>query len=176
MKTDVGSIIERPRKNGEISYQAMVKIPGAKAAVETFRDREGAEEFLAKLQVEREAAARMKRHRERWITPIPPGQQADLNQEKWANEWLNETLNLYGDCDRVSNRSKHPLNTIRKLAGDVKLGELDKKWVREFIKRARATKTRNKKGFKWNSIVCHMRIVSAAMNWRAEEMEAKGAE
>jgi integrase len=175
MKGHVGSIIERPRKDGGVSYQAMVKIPGAKAAVRTFGDRESAESFLAEVRAEREKSQEAKAYRERWITQMSPGERADLNQQNWANEWLRETLNLYGMCDRVSNRSKHPLNTIKRLAGDVKLGELDKKWVRDFIKRARAVKTRNKTVFKWGSIVCHLRIISAAMNWRAEEMEAKGA-
>lgn len=174
MKPKIGSIIERARKDGGISFQAMVKIPGSKAAVRTFDDRESAEKFLEEVRIEREKTVKSKKYREHWLTPLTIGQQADANQEMWANEWLKETLNLYGNCDRVTNRSKHPLNTIRKIAGDVKLGELDKKWVREYIKRARAMKTRNKTPFKWGSIVCHLRIVSAAMSWRAEELEAKG--
>lgn len=174
MNTKAGSIIERPRKDGGISYQAMVKIPGSKAAVETFRDRDEAVKFLECIGEARDQAAKAKKRRAQNAKQAAPGQLAELNQEDWANEWLNETLNMYGGCERVSNRSKRSLTTIRQIAGDVKLGELDKKWVREYIKRARAMKTRTKAAFKWSSIVCHMRTISAAMAWRADEMEAKG--
>lgn len=177
MKTRTGSIIERPRKDGGISYQAMVKIPGAKAAVGTYQDRAGAEAFLDSIQAEREKVAKIKRprDRERWITPMSAGQQADINQEKWANEWLDATLNLYSECEGVPDRLKHSIKTIRKIAEDAKLGELDRKWVRAFIKRARAMKTNKKLPFKWSSIVDHLRTVSSAMKWHAEELEAKGS-
>lgn len=177
MKTIIGSIIERPRKDGGISYQAMVRIPKAKAAVGTFQDRAGAEAFLESFQANRKKSTttQSSSDRNRWITALSPGQQADINQEKWANEWLDATLKLYSECEGVSGRLKHSINTIRKLSGDVKLGELDKKWVREFIKRARAMETNRKLPFKWATIVDHLRTVSSAIKWHAEELEAKGA-
>lgn len=175
MKEKVGSIIERKLVRGGVSYQAMVKIPGRKAVVQTFKLREQAEEFLGKVQEERAKTAKAKAYRERWLTPMSPGEQADLNQEKWTNEWLKETLKLYNESDRITNRFKQPMRTIIKFGGDVKLGELDKAWVRNYIKHARKQKTRTKEIFKWASIADHMKIISAAMNWRAEEMDAKGA-
>ena len=175
MKEKIGSIIERKLVGGGVSYQAMVKIPGAKAAVKTFKDRAGAEDFLEKVRAEREKNVKAKEYRERWLTPLSPGKQADLNQEKWANEWLKETLKLYNESDRITNRFKQPMRTIIKFGGDMKLGELDKTWVRDYIKHARKQKTRTTEIFKWASIADHMKIISAAMNWRAEELDAKGA-
>jgi len=176
MKEKIGSIIERPRKGGGVSYQAMVKIPGAKAAVRTCQDRASAEDFLESVRLEREKTAKAKqRYRETWLTPLSAGERAEINQAKWANEWLKETLKLYNESDRITNRFKQPMRTIIKFGGDVKLGELDRAWVRNYIKHARKQTTRTKQAFKWASIADHMKIISAAMNWRAEEMEAKGA-
>ena len=90
----MGSIIERPRKNG-MSYQAMVKIPGAKAAVRTFLDRDDAQKFIDDVAAERARAEKTKDWAARWIRPLSPGEAADRNQELWANEWLKTTLNLY---------------------------------------------------------------------------------
>lgn len=175
MKDKVGSIIERKLVKGGVSYQAMVKIPGAKAAVQTFKDRAGAEEFIEKVRVERAKVAKAKQYREAWLTPLSSGQQADLNQEKWANQWLKETLRRYSESDRITNRFKQPMRTIIKFGGDMKLGELDRTWVRAYIKHARKQLTRTKEVYKWASIADHMKIISAAMNWLAEEMDAKGA-
>lgn len=168
-----GSIIERARKDGTITYQAMVKIPGAKAAVRSFSDRDQASAFIEQVQKSRAKVA--KEWKERWVTPLSPGEQADRNQELWANEWLKTTLKLYYESDRITNRFKTPMRTIFKFGGDVKLGELDRKWVRAYIIFARKQKTRTKTPYKWASIADHLKVISAAMNWRAEEMEAKGA-
>lgn len=169
-----GSIIERQRKGGAISYQAMVKISGAKAAVRTFPDREQAQGFLDSVQAERAKTVKAKEYRERWFTPLSPGALADRNQELWANEWLKTTLTLYSKSDRIADRFRQPIRTVIKFGGDVKLGEIDRKWVRNYLKFARTQKTRTKTIYKWATIVNHMRIISAAMNWRAEEMEAQG--
>jgi integrase len=168
-----GSIIERPRKDGTITYQAMVKIPGAKAAVRSFSDPEQARAFIQEVQKSRAKVAT--EWKERWLKPVSPGEQADRNQELWANEWLKTTLKLYNESDRITNRFKTSMRTIFKFGGDVKLGELDRKWVRDYIKFARKQMTRTKTPYKWGSIADHLKVISAAMNWRAEELDAKGA-
>lgn len=171
----MGSIIERNRKDGKISYQAMVKIPGAKAAVRTFHDRASAQNFLDDVDSQRKKLEKKKEWKARWLTPKTPGETADLNQEAWANEWLKETLKKYSESDRITDRFKLPMKTVIKFGGDVKLGELDRKWVRSYVTFARKQKTRTGEIFKWATIADHLKIVSAAMNWRADEMEAVGA-
>lgn len=168
----MGSIIERPRKDGGISYQAMVKVPGAKAAVKTFTDSAKAQEFINTFQAGRKEAT-LKRARRR-KEAASPDEIATANQEEWMDEWLLTSLKLYAKSEHVSDRSKQSTNTIIKFGGDVKLGELNKRWVRDYISHAKKQKTHT--GFyKWSTIVEHMRIVSAAMAYRAEELDAKGA-
>jgi integrase len=169
----MGTINKRPLRNGEFSYQAIVKIKGAKSAVRSFPDREQAQAFID--QVEASKAKVAKEWEARWLRPLAPGEQEDRNQEMWANEWLKTTLKLYAESERITNRFKQPMRTIIKFGGDVKLGELNRTWVRDYIKHARRQKTRTREPYKWATIVDHMKIISAAINWRAEEMEARGA-
>ena len=169
----MGSIIERPRHDGTVSYQAMVKIPGAKAAVKSFPDRQQAQAFVDEIEKERETVA--KTRAARWIHPLSASETEKKNQEDWANEWLITTLKLYLNSGRIANRSANNTRTVLRFVGDVKLGELNKAWVRKYIAHARKQLTRSKKPYTWATIVDHIGLVSAAMNWRAEEMEAKGA-
>jgi len=168
----MGSIIERPLKNGGISYQAMVKVPGAKAAVKSFKERAPAQEFIDNFEAGRKDASlkRAKRRKE----AASPDEIANANQEEWADEWLFTTIKLYAKSEHVADRLKQSTRTIIKIGGDVKLGELNKKWVRDYISQARKQKT-HAGVFKWSTIVGHMRTVSAAMALRAEELDAKGA-
>lgn len=169
----MGSIIERSKKDGSITYQAMVKIPGAKAAVRSFAKRELAQAFIDEVESARGTVAASRAAR--WVVPLSVEDQEAKNQEDWSNEWLKTTLKLYAESDRITNRFKQPMRTIIKFGGDVKLCELNRRWVRKYIAHARKQTTRTKEKYKWATIVDHMKIISAAMAWRAEEMEARGA-
>ena len=177
MKTKIGSIIERERKDGSISYQAMVKNPGSKAAVSTFNDREGAEKFLDAIRVQKEKNEKIIWQRQRF-SPSPeqsPGELAEAAQKAWENEWLRDVLKLYMNSERICPKHKREMNAAIRLGGDVKIRELDRKWVRAYIAKARKTKTRKKTVYAWSTISGHMKIISAAMTWRAEELDARGA-
>ena len=169
----MGSIIERKKKDGSVSYQAMVKIPGSKAAVRSYGDKESAEKFVASIEAQRQITKA--KRAPKWVEYRTPDEVAKTNQQAWENEWLKTTLGLYAASDRITNRFKQPMRTIIAFGGDMQLGELNKKWVRKYLIHARAQKTRTKEPYKWATIVDHMKIISAAINWRAEEMEARGA-
>lgn len=169
----MGSIIERPLSDGSITYQAMVKIPGAKAAVKSFKDKTLAQNFVDDIENQRKAA--MEKRTRRRKEARSPDEIAGANQELWEDQWLKTALKLYGESDHIAHRLKQSSRTIIKFGGDVKLGEINKAWVRDYIKFARKQKVPDKGTlYSWATIVDHMRTVSAAMAWQAEEMEAAG--
>ncbi len=174
----MGSIIERPKKSGKITYQAMVKIRGRKAAVRSFADSAKAREFIESIESELKQAAKLPKP-PRVI--LSPDERAKRNAEAWAKEWLKTSLDLYFKSERICERTKQAgsaifsITKITAIGGDVMLGELDKKWVRDYIAKARNTETHKGSVYGWATIREHMAIVSAAMNWRADELETPGA-
>lgn len=171
----MGSIIERTKRDGSASYQAMVKIPGAKAAVKTFDCREMAQAFVDKIEQQREMVAKAHAHRAlRTIDPTTEENRAKDAQKAWANSWLRDTMLLRFSEGAMSERASRSINAITRLAGDAMLGELDRDWVKAYLKRARKTITRSGTPYKWSSLVDHMNIISATMRWRAEELRAAG--
>lgn len=169
----MGSIIQRQRKDGTFTFQAMVKIPGAKAAVRSFEDRSLAQAFVEEVEKSRRAAEKARAARR--IEFPTADERAKMNQDEWEQSWLKETLRAYARSERISDRFRTPMRTIIKFGGDVKLGEIDRTWVRRYLDFARKQRTRTRTPYKWATIVDHMKIISAAMNWWAEEKEASGS-
>lgn len=172
----MGSIIERTKKSGAVSYQAMVKIPGSKAAVKTFDEREMAQAFID--NIERQRALVAKARMVKSVTAIEPEdevQRAKDAQRAWANSWLKECIAERKEAGDLPERDARSIGAVVRLAGDVKLAELDRKWVKGFKDRARKVKTRRGGPYAWSSIIDLFNIVKSTMSWRAEELGAVGA-
>ena len=173
----MGSIIERTKKSGAVSYQAMVKIPGARAAVKTFDEREMAQAFINNIEAQRALVA--KARMVKLVTAIEPEDEvlrAKDAQRAWANSWLKESLNERKKVGDLPKRDARSIDTVIRLAGDVKLAELDRKWVKAFLARARSPKANPRRGgpYAWASIVDLFNIVKSTMSWQAEELGAAG--
>lgn len=169
----MGSIIERTKKSGAVSYQAMVKIPGSRAAVKTFDEREMAQAFIDNIEGQRALVAKARMVKS--VTAIEPAddvQRAKDAQRAWANSWLNECLIERKAAGELPERDARSISTVSRLAGDVRLGELDRQWVKAFQARARKAKTRRGGPYAWASIVDFFNIVKTTMAWRAEELGA----
>jgi len=172
-----GTIVERTRKNGGVAYQAQVKIPGGKAAVGTFDTRELAQAFIDDILNSRQAVAAMRAAKR--ARPRTPEVIDEENQELYDEEWLRTTLKLYAESGEMAERNCRALPTIlgflgsEKLnfVGDAKLKELKRKWVKDYISFARKQTTRRKKPFAWSTIAGHLKLISMALKWRAEELE-----
>jgi integrase len=173
----MGSIITRERKNKPPGYQAMVKIRGSKAAVKTFDDHIDARAFIDDIEANLKEAAKLRK----LPRVIPTQDEKDkVNKAAWENEWLKATLKLYFESERICERTKQAgsgifsITSIIGIGGDVMLGELDRKWVRDYMNTARKTMTHKGTVYGWATIKEHLATVPAAMSWRAEELETPG--
>lgn len=172
-----GTVVERPRKNGGIAYQAQVKVPGGKAAIGTFDTRELAQAFIDDILNSRKAAMAMRAAKR--ARPRTPEVIDEENQELYDEEWLRTTLKLYSASGDMAKRNYSALPTIlsflgsEKLnfVGDAKLKELRRKWVKDYIAFARKQTTARGKPFAWSTIAGHLKLISVALKWRAEELE-----
>lgn len=169
----MGSIIQRQTRDGSVRYQAMVKIPGSKAAVKTFENPEKAQEFIDRTEQQRSLVASAKALRV--VQPVSAEQRALDAQKAWSNSWLKESLNERFKDGAMSERDSRSINAITRLAGDVMLGELDRAWVKDYVKRARKTVVKNRGTvYKWATISDHMNIIKSTMRWKATELRALG--
>lgn len=167
----MGSIIERARKDGTTSYQAMVKIPGGKAAVKSFDSQIMAQKFINAIELDRKAitTAAKKLAKKQKRAPLDLSEQEKIDQFK--NAWLKNTLRLFVLSDRCSNRNRCNMPTILRKIGDVKIGEINKKWVKDYLARLRVSKTYRGTFFTWGTLASHMRAMSLAIRWHAEELD-----
>lgn len=174
----MGSIIERPLSNGEVSHQAMVKIPGSKAAVKTFKDRASAQEFIDEIERGLKIATLI-RHKRDKASIHNEGQSreeaANAREEQWRNKWLKETLKGYKQAAVVGKMAirANPLTFI-KIGGDMKIGEIDEKWVEDYIAAGQKFKSQTGRPFKASSVAAHLMCIAAAMKWQAKQLGAKG--
>lgn len=175
----MGSIIERPLSSGGVSYQAMVKIPGSKAAVKTYRDRASAQAFIDEIEGDLKIASllRQKRTRTRFrVEGLSREDAAKAREEKWREMWLKETLDSYIKANVVGKmKIRTNTKTFIKIGGDVKLGEIDENWVEDYIAEGQKSKSRlTGRLFKVSSIAAHLMCIAAAMKWQAKQLGAKG--
>ena len=174
----MGSIIERTLSNGDVSYQGMVKIPGAKAAVKTYKDRNSAQTFIDSIERDLKIAklVRLKRAETRVLTEGQSREDTNkAREEQWRDMWLNETLKGYKAAMLVGKMTirTNPL-TIIKIGGDVKLGEIDENWVEDYIAAGQKFKSQTGRVFKVSSIAVHLMSIASAMKWQAKRLGAKG--
>ena len=174
----MGSIIERTKTNGEISYQAMVKVPGSKAAVKTFADRVSAQDFINDFECDLKIANLLSQKRSKPRTNNN-GQSRDeaakAREEQWRNKWLKETMESYKDA-KVPGKMVVRTNTLTfiKIGGDVMLGEIDEKWVEDYIAAGLKCKSQTGRLYKVSTIAAHLMCIATAMKWQAKQLGAKG--
>lgn len=176
----MGSTIERTlRKDGVaygVSYQAMVKVPGAKAAVRTYRNRDEAQAFIEDFENGRKVTAHLaKRAKARiQVEGLSHEEAAKAKQELWRDQWLKETLEKFKQANIDDRPLRTSPRTIIKIGGDAKLGELDQKWVRDYIAAAKKCNSQFDRPFALSSIVDQLVSISTAMKWQAVELGAAG--
>lgn len=179
----MGSIMERPRKSGGISYQAMVRVYGGKPIVKTFGDRETAEDFVARMEKEVESARlalAMNRPCNRTMArgALLKGldvSELSLDEEAakkvFANERLMDTFKKYVNSGCASEKAKNGIKTMELVVGDVLLGQVKKRWVRQFVSHMRSIKTQHGKTYEYSTILGYLSMINCAMRWRSEELD-----
>ncbi len=166
----MGTIIERPRKDG-ITFQAIIKIPGAKAIVKSFPAYVEAKAFMDSIESDRQKfkEAQQKRLQKEQIR-IQTMTSAEVH-ESFMNEWLRDTLKLYAANANIRDRQKKIMPTVLRSVGDVKISEIKKKWARDYIQKMRGKKTYRGTPYAYSSIDIQFRVIQMAVRWRAEELD-----
>lgn len=175
------SIMERPRKDGTMGWQVILRPRGGKTIVKTFSDRESAEMFqemteqeLAATRLRKALAARATKGVEPIaLKAVIPDEAVDPNfaQVNYDNELLSKTLANYQNCSECRQKSFDAIPTIRKTIGDVKLGELKKRWVKQYIEHMRSVPTQFGKPYAHSTIQGYISVINCAVRWRAEEFD-----
>lgn len=132
----MGTILERPRKNGSICYQAMIKIPGGKAIVKSFDDIDLASRFIDAVESERESLQKLRESKT--IKPSKPESvPAHARVARMESEMLSDAINTFRKTDKCLRRHRDTLNTIlTHIAhiGDVTIGEVKLAWVKKYLR------------------------------------------
>lgn len=179
----MGSIIERPRKDGTIAWQVLVRPSGGRPIIKTFEDREIAELFsksveqdLVASKLKMALAARVKpKQPKSFALKIEDADELSLDpadaQRLLDNELLKETLNKYSKCSEVSAKSKAVIPVVMKTVGEVRVGELKKRWVRKYIEHMRTVPSQMGAPYAYSTIQGYLSVINCATRWRAEELD-----
>lgn len=171
----MGSILERPRKDGTISYQAMIKIPGGKAIVKSFNDIDLASRFIDAVESERESLQKL-RERKPVKSSKPEPLPVHERVARMEGEKLRDAIIAFRKTEKCLKRHRATTNTIlahidEVTTGDVKIGDIKIAWVKKYIAHMRKQKTYRGTQFSWDTLSTHMTIMALAIKNLAEELE-----
>lgn len=166
----MGSIIERKRIDGAISYQGMVKISGGKAVVKTYDTRDKAQAFIDSVEEDRDAFRDQARRKEELARRRVMDATETERVGMFNDQWLKVVLNDYMASEACSVKHRKGIPTILRKIGDVKVGEIKRFWLKQYIAKVRATKTYRGTPYAWATIVTHMVAMSLAIKWSAEQL------
>ena len=151
----------RRNKQGIITYQAAIRIKGFEPHFKSFSSREAAEEY------QRNYEARVRKEKRDSLNPrswLPASGQ-------FADQSLFEVLEKFKASLPASAWHRPTINAVLGLCGDPTIGQLYPSWIKKYILRARKATTLRSKPYAWGSIRHHLSIISAAIKWRAEELD-----
>lgn len=174
--------MKRPRKDGTMGWQVIVRAVGGKTITKTFDDKGEAEMFEEMLKKEMQAtklrmalAARQRRQKPEMSMKLLPaetaGNDADEAKRIYDEELLVETLKKYAQCSEIAPKTKASLPSVVKTVGDVRLGELKKRWVKKYIEHLREVPTQYGKPREYATIQGYMSVINCALRWRAEDLD-----
>lgn len=153
-------ITEKKNKNGT-SWQVLIRIPGTPKICKNFDDRTIAEKFarLTEIQLRREQG-------------LPTQSRA---QKAIASQFLNERLStsiakfLAGEAARPRHIGHAP--TVLKYIGDVRVSELRRSWIKDFIAILRSQTSYRGKAFTWGTIHGYLSFIGRVVRWRANDLD-----
>ncbi|MGC4077721.1 MAG: site-specific integrase [Rubrivivax sp.] len=125
-----------------------------------FENRVDAEQFVKKFQTEADKVLRVKR-------PDPlTVREASLREEK-----LIDVMYRFLKSDVAKQRHKNITPTIARHIGDVKLKDINKTWVKAYIRHMRNQKSRRGKPFADTTIGAHIWTMNVMVEWQADELD-----
>jgi integrase len=175
------STIERPRKDGTSGWQVIIRPPGGKTIVKTFDDKETANLFermidheMKTTRLRKALAARAPKDSKQFAMeqrePAEKGLAVDA-RELYDAEPLRQTLKLYIGAPECPPKTRAVVPSVLKTAGDVCLGQLKKRWVRQYIEHLRNVPTQLGDPYAYSTIQGYLSVINCATRWRAEELD-----
>lgn len=161
----MASITERPKKKGGSSFSVSIRVRGQEPLRGTFESREEADRFIAKEEPRLKSAAR-KAAKQQAVARTKHPKFATYQQER-----LRDTLELYAESGEANNNQVVAIKRIVMHCGEVKLGELRRSWVKDYLDKMRGRKTRAGRQFAWQTLAIQLQAMRAACRWRAEELD-----
>lgn len=175
------SIISRQRKDGTTAHQVLLRPRGGRTITKTFDDYQSAKMFeqmteqeLSTTQLRKALAARTKKDAKdvAMTTVIPIGaEDPSRAQSNYDNELLFETLANFKKSSDCKKKSRDAIKTIQDTVGDVKLGNLKKRWVKQYISHLRSIPTQFGEPYAYSTIQGYISVINCAVRWRAEEYD-----
>lgn len=175
------SIISRQRKDLTTAHQVILRPLGGRTITKTFDDFESARMFeemteqeMATTRLRMALASRMKQGVKDFAmaTKIPEGgEDPKMAQANYDNELLSVTMDAYMKSSECATKSCSEMPTILKTVGNVRLGELKKRWVRQYIDHLRSIPTQFGEPYAYSTIQGYISTINCAVRWRAEEYD-----
>lgn len=157
----MGSIRERKRNDGSSYFSVQIRLAGCKGRSASFDDRFEAEKFA--LDVERELR----------VAPEIPRQGEEAKAlAGFLDEPLIDTIKRFEIAGEAKGRHQNILPTIKRHVGKVKLGQIKRSWVKNFIHKMRATNS-PRRGIPYadQSIAAMVQTLSVIAKWRADDLD-----
>ena len=167
----MGSIIERPRKDGTIRFQAMVKIPGGKAFVRTCDTRDAAQIYIDSIEDDRQIFKEIARKKHEKDLALAATLTEGERRTRFMSQSLSAVLKEFAESNEASDRVKRNLPTILRKVGDVTVGEVRKAWVRKYVSKVLESKSQYGTLYAPSTVLGHMHAMASAIKWSAENWD-----
>lgn len=154
------TIIERDNKDGTKGYQVQIVRKGLKRINKTFPNRPEAERF--------------NQHILNSLNRPPPrvNTLADAERLRRLNDTkLVDLLANFTASDAVRRNHLNILPSIVLHIGNIKVGQIRKSWVKNFISKIRGLKSRKGQPYADGTIAAMIWTMNAAVKWQADELD-----
>lgn len=153
-------IYERTKKNGNPSFQVIIREKHLSPIFKTFQNREDAEEFAFHIHTKLKSSP-----------PKPTKKPAVEREARLMNEKLVDIISRFVKSSDVRQRHLNITPTIVANVGDIKIGEIRKSWVKNFVKHMRAKKSKQGRPYADSTIAALVWTMNIAVKWRADELD-----
>jgi len=161
------SIIERHKKNGPSSWQAIIRIPGAPGISRSFPSKQLAEEFGEIT----EASLRRRLNNERLRHPPSTTPSTDDSDNDFQSETLKSIIKAYVANASCPKRHRTTLATVVRNIGNATVADIRRRWVKGYIETMLKKPTQLGRPYAPGTLIIHMSVLSIAVRWRADALD-----
>lgn len=153
------SLSKRVKKNGQCKWQATIRVPGQKSVSRTFEAWQQAHDFGEGIDRELQALA-------------AKAAEPDLPPDLLAED-LGGIVAAFAKSSAARKRHAGFAPTVVRHVAGHKVGDTRMRWIDEYIKKMRKLPSKRGAPFSYNSIFSHLCLMSAAISWRALQLDVE---